>query len=222
MKARAIRLLMKGEWHHSCLEGIFTVKSVYPVERGGFPCAFSHSLPFLSSFFFFACFFLHFFPSFSLPPLQTLTHTYTLALTHSQTCSQHSVSLTFSLWVPPWSCFSDKTPGWPGDRRDCGLRAACYCDHLLDLKFDWPNWIKWIFSRQKLSCLGTSKQHDRPHDPPWHQAWQSSGQWWLLQAGPSLNHPRKPFLWLCTCEDMRTGNSLTGKRIWKRRGTCTL
>lgn len=185
MKARGICLLMKGEWHQGCLEGRFTFESVFPVERGGFPCAFSHSLPFL--FFFFGLFFSPFLP-FLLPAPSTNTHTHIHTRTHTPTCSQHSLSLTFSLWVPPCCfaryCFSNKTPGWPGDRRDCGLRAACYCNHLLDLKFDWPNWIKWIFSRQKLSCLGTSKQCDRPHDPPWYQAWQSSGHWWLLQAGP--------------------------------------
>ena len=154
--------------------GRFTFESVFPVERGGFPCAFSHSLLFLLLLFFFFGFFPPFLP-FLLPSASTNTHTHIHTRTHTPTCSQHSHSLTFSLWVPPCcfarSWFSNKTPGWPGDRRDCGLRAACYCNHLLDLKFDWPNWIKWIFSRQKLSCLGTSKQCDRPHDPPWYQAW---------------------------------------------------
>ena len=104
MKARGICLLMKGEWHQGCLEGRFTFESVFPVERGGFPCAFSHSLPFLF-FFFLACFSLHFFPSFSLPPLQTLTHTYTLALTHQHV--HNTVSLLPSLSGFPLAALLD-------------------------------------------------------------------------------------------------------------------
>lgn len=179
-----------------------------------------------SFFFFFGLFFSSFLP-FLLPPHPTNTHTHIHTRTHTPTCSQHSLSLTFSLWVPPCcfakSWFSNKTPGWPGDRRDCGLSAACYCNHLLDLKFDWPNWIKWIFSRQKLSCPGTSKQCVRPHDPHCYPARQSSGHWWLLQAGPRPQpSSQKTFLWLCACKDIHTGNNLTGKRIWKRIGTGTL
>ena len=86
---------MAGFYKASSKLGRFTFKSVFPVQRGRFPCAFSHSLPLLLFSFFLACFFLHFFLSFSLPTLQILTHTYTLALTHQHV--HNTVSLLPSL-----------------------------------------------------------------------------------------------------------------------------
>lgn len=88
-------------------------------------------------------FILPFPPLLPPPPPHTLTRTHT----HSRHVHPHTLSPTFSLWAPPpygaRSLFSNKAPGWPQEVGGYpGLRAVCYSNHLLDLKFDWPNWIK--------------------------------------------------------------------------------
>lgn len=128
---------------------------------------------------------------------------YTLCHTHSQSRTLTSI---FPLSLTPPCCEFPLPAVWTlvfkqsarltsGSKEDAGLRAACYCNGVLDLKFDWPNWTKWYLAGRSCPDCECWRMTDST-TRRWHGA-----QW--CRGRPGISAPRtqkKTLVWSCMGE----------------------
>lgn len=118
---------------------------------------------------------------------------HTLCHTHSQSRTLTSI---FPLSLTPPCCEFPLPAVWTlvfkqsarltsGSKEDAGLRAACYCNGVLDLKFDWPNWTKWYLAGRSCPDCECRRMTDST-TRRWHGA-----QWCRGHPGISARGPRK-------------------------------